>query len=214
MTTPRNLADHLNAAGIVPVLTVPDLAMAAPLAQALERGGMRVLEVTLRTPVAFDVIAAMKEAAPGLLVGAGTVLTGKDIQRALDARADFLVSPGMSPALSEALRATNVPAIPGVATVSEAMARQEEGFTLLKLFPAENVGGTGLLKAMAAPLPDLRFMPTGGITVSSMPAYLALPNVAAVGGSWLATADELATGAWEAIQEKASLATATASRAH
>lgn len=213
MTPSAELLEHFTAARIVPVLTVHNLETAAPLAAALERGGLTVLEVTLRTPAAFAVIGAMKKAAPRLLVGAGTVLTADDAERATEAGADFLVSPGMSPALSDALRVSRLPAVPGVATVSEAMACREEGYMLLKLFPAENVGGTSLLKSMAAPLPDLRFMPTGGITLNSMPTYLALPNVIAVGGSWLASADELAAGAWDKIEENARVALAAAATA-
>lgn len=192
----------LRRAPIVPVLTIGDATLAAPLAVALQRGGATAVEVTLRTPAAIEAVRGMKAAAPDLLVGAGTVLDQADIERALAAGADFLVSPGTSAVLAQAFRSARVPAIPGVATVSEAMARREEGFALLKLFPAEVAGGAAWLKAIGAPLPDLRFMPTGGITLASLPGYLAQPNVTAVGGSWLVTAADLETGAWPSIETK------------
>lgn len=210
MASHADLAAALAAVPLVPVLTVPDAETAVPLALALQAGGLQVLEVTLRTPAALDVIRHMKAATPNLLVGAGTVLGIDDVQRATAAGADFLVTPGTTPSLSAALRDAEVPAVPGVATMSEALQRREEGFELLKLFPAAVVGGAALLKAIGAPVPDLRFIPTGGIAERSMADYLALPNVAAVGGSWFVTQADLEAGAWEQIEARTRAAVAAA----
>ncbi len=190
-------------APVVPVLVVPDEALAAPLARALSEGGLTIAEVTLRTPAALRVITAMKRAAPDMIVGAGTVLTGADAQASVDAGADFLVAPGMTPRLYAALGTHRALMIPGVATASEAMARQEEGFDFLKLFPAAVAGGVAALKALGGPLPALRFMPTGGVTSANVGEYLALENVVAVGGSWIATPDDMRKGDWAAITGRA-----------
>jgi len=190
-------------APIVPVLVVPSVDQAAPLAKALADGGLTIAEVTLRTPAGIGAIEAMKRAVPELLVGAGTVLTGEDVRASLDAGADFLVSPGMSPGLLKTLGPAQKLMIPGVATASEAMSRNEEGFDLLKLFPASIAGGIPALKALGAPLPHLKFMPTGGIGEKDAGDYLALPNVVAVGGSWIATKDDVTSGNWSGIAEKA-----------
>lgn len=196
------------AAPIVPVLVVPSLAHAAPLAQALWAGGLTTAEVTLRTASGLDVITAMKKAEPKLIVGAGTVLSGEDAHAAVEAGADFLVSPGMTKTLRKSLGKLKAILIPGVATASEAMARQEEGFQYLKLFPAVAAGGVAALKGLGGPLPALRFMPTGGITAETARAFLALPNVFAVGGSWLATDADLEAGEWSGIEGKARTALA------
>ena len=190
-------------APVVPVLVVDSVEQAAPLAKALLDGGLTIAEVTLRTPAGVGVIEAMKKAAPELLVGAGTVLNGSDVRNSLDAGADFLVSPGMSPGLLDALADNRGLMIPGVATASEAMIRYEEGFELLKLFPANIAGGIPALKALGAPLPHLKFMPTGGVSAENAGDYLALPNVFAVGGSWIATKDDVSAGSWNAIAAKA-----------
>lgn len=190
-------------APIVPVLVVDSAASAAPLAKALEDAGVTIAEVTLRTADGLKVIEAMRAAAPGLLVGAGTVLSGRDVEAALNAGAEFLVSPGMSPGLRAALGGREDLMIPGVATASEAMARTEEGFQRLKLFPASVAGGVPALKALSGPLPHLRFMPTGGITEGDMADYLALKNVFAVGGSWVASQADIAAGNWAKITETA-----------
>lgn len=213
MTIPlTSLIEAAARAPIVPVLVVPSADKAAPLARALQDGGLTIAEVTLRTPAGVAAIEAMKMAAPDLLVGAGTVLNGDDVHRSFDAGADFLVSPGMSPGLLEALGDKRRLMVPGISTASEAMSRAEEGFDLLKLFPASIVGGVPALKALAAPLPHLKFMPTGGIGEKDAGDYLALPNVVAVGGSWIATKDDVANGNWNGIAEKArkALAAATA----
>lgn len=204
MTSPlATLQKAADRAPVVPVLVVGSVDHAAPLAKALLDGGLTIAEVTLRTPVGVRVIEAMKKAAPELLVGAGTVLNGADARSSLDAGADFLVSPGMSPGLLEALGPGRGLMIPGVATASEAMSRYEEGFELLKLFPANIAGGIPALKALGAPLPHLKFMPTGGVSAENAGDYLALPNVFAVGGSWIATRDDAEAGRWDAIVAKA-----------
>jgi 2-dehydro-3-deoxyphosphogluconate aldolase/(4S)-4-hydroxy-2-oxoglutarate aldolase len=190
-------------APIVPVLVVSDVAQAAPLAKALLEGGLTTAEVTLRTPAGIGAIAAMKAAVPDLLVGAGTVLSGEDVRKSVEAGADFLVSPGMSPGLLEALGEYKPLMIPGVATASEAMSRHEEGFEMLKLFPANIAGGVPALKALAGPLPHLQFVPTGGVSAENAGDYLALKNVIAVGGSWVATQADVDSGDWEGISRKA-----------
>ncbi len=193
-------------APIVPVLVVPDADAAAPLAEALVAGGLTIAEVTLRTESGLKVIEEMKKAQPDLIVGAGTVLTGEDVTNAMNAGSDFLVSPGMSPKLLEALGDHKDITIPGVATASEAMTRHEEGFRMLKLFPAAIAGGVGALKALSGPLPHLEFMPTGGVSADNAADYLALPNVVAVGGSWIATEKDVAAGAWSDVVAKAKTA--------
>jgi len=190
-------------APIVPVLVVPDVDAAAPLARALVEGGLTIAEVTLRTPSGLKVIEEMKKAQPDLIVGAGTVLTKEDVVNAMNAGSDFLVSPGMSPGLLDALGDYMGITIPGVATASEAMTRYGEGFKMLKLFPAAIAGGVGALKALSGPLPHLQFMPTGGVSADNAGEYLSLPNVVAVGGSWIATEKDVTTGAWSSVAEKA-----------
>ncbi len=186
-------------APVVPVIVIDTPQTAGDLARALRDAGLTIAEVTLRTPAALKAIAAMRQATPELLVGAGTVLTPDDVAQSLDAGAEFLVSPGMSPGLLAALKGKEAILIPGVATTSEAMARSEEGFERLKLFPASVAGGQGALKALAGPLPSLRFMPTGGIPESELPAYLKLSNVFAVGGSWIASREAIASRDWAGI---------------
>jgi|TARA_R110002020_G_scaffold316899_2_gene532519 2-dehydro-3-deoxyphosphogluconate aldolase / (4S)-4-hydroxy-2-oxoglutarate aldolase len=204
MTFPlKSLVEAASKAPIVPVLVVDRIEMAAPLARALVDGGLTIAEVTLRTPSGLAVIEEMKSAEPGLKVGAGTVLTEADVDNALSAGSDFLVSPGMSPKLLAGLGNRRRLMIPGVATASEAMSRHEDGFDLLKLFPATIAGGIGALKAIAGPLPHLRFMPTGGITEADAGKYVALPNVVAVGGSWIATGADIAAEDWKGISAKA-----------
>ena len=170
---------------VVPVITLHELAQAAPLARRLAKEGYTVAEVTLRTDIAASAIEAMKKAAPGLVIGAGTVLSQADIERALKAGSDFIVTPATSPALAALLKAVPIPVFPGTATPTEAQTLYEQGFELLKFFPAKSNGGVPALKSMAAPMPHLKFMPTGGITEKTAPDYLALPNVIAVGGSWM-----------------------------
>jgi 2-dehydro-3-deoxyphosphogluconate aldolase / (4S)-4-hydroxy-2-oxoglutarate aldolase len=190
-------------APVIPVLTIERVADAAPLARALVAGGLPVLEVTLRTPAALESIAAIVSEVPDAIVGAGTITRRDDIPAAIAAGAKFLVSPGTPPGLVESLLDAGVQALPGCATASEAMALAERGFTVLKFFPAEASGGIAWLKAIAAPLPHLRFCPTGGIGAKNAADYLALPNVPAVGGSWVAPGDTIAAGDFARITKLA-----------
>jgi len=195
----HGLAATLRNVGVVPVLTIDRVDQAVPLARALVEGGLNVLEITLRTGVALEAIGEMVRAVAGAVIGAGTVLTPEQGAAAMAHGARFLVSPGMTPRLIEAASAWPVPFLPGVATASEAMALADMGYRVLKFFPAEPAGGTAALKAIGAPLADLVFCPTGGIDAAKAPAYLALPNVVAVGGSWVAPAKAVAGGDWTAI---------------
>ncbi|MDE2174128.1 MAG: bifunctional 4-hydroxy-2-oxoglutarate aldolase/2-dehydro-3-deoxy-phosphogluconate aldolase [Betaproteobacteria bacterium] len=189
----------LRAGPVMPVLVIRDAGLAVDLATALVAGGIRTLEVTLRTPAALDAIRQIRDRVPGALVGAGTVLSPTDWQRAQDAGALFGISPGLTPALLAATRPSSLPFVPGVATASEAMTALDASFTAMKLFPAEAVGGQALLKSLHGPLPQLLFCPTGGIHPGNAAAYLALPNVGCVGGSWLAPEAALAAHDWAAI---------------
>jgi 2-dehydro-3-deoxyphosphogluconate aldolase/(4S)-4-hydroxy-2-oxoglutarate aldolase len=188
---------------VVPVLIVEDVATAVPLAKALVAGGVRVLEVTLRTPAALDVIRAVANQVPDAVVGVGTVRRPEQLAAAAEAGARFAVSPGATRALVEAAQASPVPWLPGIATPSEGMQLAEHGFSVLKLFPAEAVGGAKLIASLASPLPDLQFCPTGGIDRVKAEDYLKLKNVVCVGGSWLAPADVVAAGDWKRIEELA-----------
>jgi 2-dehydro-3-deoxyphosphogluconate aldolase / (4S)-4-hydroxy-2-oxoglutarate aldolase len=196
----QQLKTALSKCKIVPVVVVHDVAHAAPLANALANGGLTVVEVTMRTPAALDAIRAMVNARPDLVTGAGTILNAVHLQQARDAGAHFGVSPGTSPALREAILAANWPFIPGCATPSEAMTLAEHGFGVVKLFPAEVVGGLDMLKSMAAPLPHIQFMPTGGVRLEKVAQYVAQPNVAAVGGTWIVPPALLAAGDFAAIE--------------
>lgn len=199
MSSPASADALMRLCPVIPVLTVERLEDAVPLAQALVAGGLTVLEVTLRTPVAIEAIAMMAAAAPAAIVGAGTVLNGGDYDRALTAGARFIVSPGLTEPLIAAFRAAPLPFLPGVATATEVMRGLDAGLTRFKFFPAETSGGAPALKALFGPLGDVRFCPTGGIGASSAPAYLALPNVLCVGGAWVAPADAVAAGEWGRI---------------
>ena len=187
-------------APVIPVLTVRDAEDGVAQARALVAGGLLAIEVTLRTAGALAAISAIRDAVPGAVVGAGTVLTPEHIVQACEAGARFLVSPGASPRLAQAAAAAPVPFLPGVATASEAMTLMELGFHALKLFPAEAAGGAKLLASLAGPLPDLRFCPTGGIDLARAPSYLALPNVLCVGGSWMLSKTALAAGDYAAVE--------------
>ncbi len=193
-------------APVVPVLTIEQVGDAVPLARALVRGGLRVLEITLRTEVALEALRAIARDVPDAVVGAGTVLNGQQLDRARQAGARFAVSPGCTPALTTAATAAGLPFLPGVQAVSEAMALREGGFTLLKFFPADAAGGLDWLKAVAAPLAGLRFCPTGGIGAETAPAYLALTNVACIGGSWMVPKNAVAAKDWAAIERLAAAA--------
>lgn len=193
-------------APVVPVLTIERQADAVPLARALVRGGLRVLEITLRTGVALEALRAIAGEVPDAVVGAGTVLNGRQLEQARQAGARFAVSPGCTPGLATAASASELPFLPGVQTVSEAMVLAERGFSLLKFFPADIAGGLGWLKAVAAPLAGVRFCPTGGIGPDTAPAYLSLVNVACVGGSWVAPKDAVAVQDWTHIERLAAAA--------
>jgi 2-dehydro-3-deoxyphosphogluconate aldolase/(4S)-4-hydroxy-2-oxoglutarate aldolase len=198
-TMHEKLAAVLSAAPVVPVLTIEDRATAVPLARALVAGGLTALEVTLRTAAGLDCIRAIKGEVEGCNVGAGTVLDAAQLADAEAAGATFMVSPGAAPKLIAAARDSAVPFLPGAATAGEAMALVEEGFSILKFFPAEPAGGLAYLKALGAPLPGIRFCPTGGVGDRNAADYLALPNVICVGGSWVAPADALAEGNWTRV---------------
>ncbi|MDP1838475.1 MAG: bifunctional 4-hydroxy-2-oxoglutarate aldolase/2-dehydro-3-deoxy-phosphogluconate aldolase [Reyranella sp.] len=193
-------------APVVPVLTIERVADAVPLARALVRGGLRVLEITLRTGVALEALRAIACEVPDAVVGAGTVLNAQQLDQARQAGARFVVSPGCTPALVTAALASELPFLPGVQTVSEAMVLAERGISLLKFFPADTVGGLGWLKAVAAPLAGVRFCPTGGIGPDTAPAYLSLANVACVGGSWVAPRNAVVAKDWAAIERLAAAA--------
>jgi 2-dehydro-3-deoxyphosphogluconate aldolase/(4S)-4-hydroxy-2-oxoglutarate aldolase len=194
-------------APIIPVLVVEDAGSARPLAEALVAGGLPALEVTLRTPAALDAIRAMS-AVPGGVVGAGTLLSPGDVRAAKAAGARFGVSPGATPRLVEACVAEGLPLLPGAATASEVMALHEQGFDMLKFFPAEAIGGAPALKAIGGPIPQVAFCPTGGVTPQNAPDYLALPNVICAGGSWVAPGDRVAARDWPGIEALAAAAAA------
>ncbi|TCP63328.1 2-dehydro-3-deoxyphosphogluconate aldolase/(4S)-4-hydroxy-2-oxoglutarate aldolase [Rhodovulum bhavnagarense] len=198
-TANQELENLLGLAPVIPVLVVDQAEIARPLAEALVSGGLPVLEVTLRTPAAFEAIAAMA-GVPGAVVGAGTLLNPHDIAAAQAAGARFGVSPGATPSLLKATREAEFPLLPGMATASEAMTLMEMGHRVLKFFPATAAGGVDMLKALAGPLPGLRFCPTGGIGHDTARDYLAQPNVLCVGGSWLAPRDRIAARDWDAIR--------------
>jgi 2-dehydro-3-deoxyphosphogluconate aldolase/(4S)-4-hydroxy-2-oxoglutarate aldolase len=198
-----SLANLLRAARLVAVLTIERVEQAVPLARALVVGGVQTLEITLRTAAGADAAAAIKNSVPEAVVGLGTVLTVRDLEFANSLGLPFAFSPGATPELLEAAAELRSPFIPGIATASELIAAMTRGFTTVKLFPAEQVGGVGALKALAGPFPSVRFNPTGGVSEANMSAYLALPNVVAVGGSWLAPAADIEAGNWEAITRRA-----------
>ena len=187
-------------APVIPVLTVASIEDGLAQAKALAAGGLYAIEVTLRTPSALAAIWAIAKSVPDAVVGAGTIVSAEQIEEAVAAGAKFLVSPGSPPALAKAAAQSPVPFLPGCATASDAMALRELGFRALKLFPAEAAGGVRLLASLAAPLPDLRFCPTGGIDLGKAADYLKLPNVACVGGSWMLPKDALARGDYGVIE--------------
>jgi 2-dehydro-3-deoxyphosphogluconate aldolase/(4S)-4-hydroxy-2-oxoglutarate aldolase len=193
------LLDYARRAPVIPVVTIDDPAHAVPLAETLVASGLPVVEVTLRTPKALDAMAAIARAVPEAIVAAGTVVRPSQIGEATRAGAAFIVTPGTPRPLAEALAEAPVPVMPGCATVSEAMALAELGFTALKFFPAAASGGAAWLKGIAGPLPHLRFCPTGGIDAANAAAYLGLPNVLCVGGTWVAPAAGIGAGEFDRI---------------
>jgi 2-dehydro-3-deoxyphosphogluconate aldolase/(4S)-4-hydroxy-2-oxoglutarate aldolase len=195
-----NIREIVGLAPVIPVLTITDLEHAVPLARALCAGGLRVLEITLRTPAALAAIEAMRQAVPDAVVGVGTLTRAVDFAAADRAGAQFGVSPGLTPELAAASRGARFPLLPGVMTPAELIVARNAGFSVLKLFPAEQAGGIGMLRALGGPFPDVLFCPTGGITRATAPEYLALPNVVCVGGSWVAPGAMLAAGDWSGIE--------------
>lgn len=201
-----DIAAIASLAPVVPVLTIDRLEDAVPLARALVKGGLRVLEITLRTEAALDALGAISAEVPDAVVGAGTVLGALQLDQVMNKGARFAVSPGCTPALARAAKAAGLPFLPGVQTVSEAMELSDQGFRLMKFFPADSAGGIGWLKAVAAPLAGLRFCPTGGIGAETAASFLSLPNVACIGGSWVAPRDAVAARDWSRIERLAAAA--------
>lgn len=193
----------LDVSPVIPVVVIDDPAHAVPLARALVAGGVSIIEVTLRTPRALDAVAAIATEVPEIALGVGSLLTASDVDQALTAGAEFLVSPGASPALLDSLVAAAVPVLPGVATVSEVLTALDRGLTELKFFPAGPAGGPAYLAAVGGPVPQVRFCPTGGVTPDNLRDYLAVPGVAAVGGTWLAPRASIAAEDWAGIAAQA-----------
>ena len=184
---------------VVPVLIVEDASTAVPLARALVAGGLKAIEITLRTPAALEAIRLVASEVEGAVAGAGTVLDASRFAEAEDAGAQFIVSPGTTQELLDAARGSDVPLLPGAVTASEVMALREEGYSVMKFFPAEQAGGVAYLKALASPLAGISFCPTGGISPKNAMDYLSLPNVVCVGGSWVAPKEMVIAGDWQGI---------------
>jgi len=195
-------------ASVIPVIVLNDVAHAVPMARALVAGGIRMLEITLRTPQALDSMRAIAAEVPEAVVGAGTIRSAADAKAALAAGARFGVSPGYTSTVGKACQDIGLALLPGVATGSEIMQAQEDGYTELKFFPAMQAGGPNLLKAWSGPFADIKFCPTGGVSLENAPTLLALPNVVVVGGSWLTPTDVMARGDWATITRLASEAAA------
>ncbi|MGW2303416.1 bifunctional 4-hydroxy-2-oxoglutarate aldolase/2-dehydro-3-deoxy-phosphogluconate aldolase [Streptomyces sp. NPDC001809] len=200
MTSVFDLAPEVPSVPVVPVVVIEDAADAVPLARALVAGGLPLVEVTLRTPAALDAVRAIADEVPGAIVGVGTVVTAAGVADAVGAGARFLVSPGWTERLLGAMRDSGLPFLPGVSTTSEVVALLEQGVTDMKFFPAEAAGGAPYLKSLAGPLPQARFCPTGGVSLASAPAYLSLPNVGCVGGTWMLPPDALAARDWARVE--------------
>lgn len=185
---------------VMPVVVIEDAAMAVPMARALVAGGVRTIEITLRTAAALDAIRAIAAEVKDAVVGAGTVLNTRDLQAAIDAGAAYALSPGGTRELMIEAKSAPIPFIPGIATSSEVMVGVDLGYRCFKFFPAENMGGVGTLKSLSSPLPLAKFCPTGGIGIDAVEKYLALPNVMCVGGSWLTPGDKMKAGDWSGIE--------------
>lgn len=205
MTTMRSL---MRRAPVIPVIVIDDLDQAVPLARALVDGGLPVLEVTLRTAAGLAAIERIAREVPEAQVGVGTVTRPEELHAAIDAGARFGVSPGLTPGLADAVRASGLPFLPGCMTPSEVIVATSYGFDALKLFPAQQAGGVGMLKALAGPFPDLLFCPTGGVSAANAAEFLAQPNVGCVGGSWVTPKDAVAVGDWARIRTLAAQAAA------
>lgn len=207
-----NIRTILALAPVIPVITIEDVAHAAPLARALCAGGLRVLEVTLRTPACLPAVEAMRAAVPEAVIGVGTLARPQDFVAAEKAGAQFGVSPGLTEELASAAKSARFPLLPGVMTPSELIAGIRGGFDAFKLFPAQQAGGVAMLKALGAPFPEVVFCPTGGVTRESAPEFLALRNVVCVGGSWITPADAMKAGDWKRIETLARDAASLARR--
>jgi 2-dehydro-3-deoxyphosphogluconate aldolase/(4S)-4-hydroxy-2-oxoglutarate aldolase len=203
-----NTMDLVSHGPVIPVIVINRLEDAVPMAQALVDGGVRVLEVTLRTPIALQCMEAIARSVPGAILGAGTVRSAADARAAKDAGCSFAVSPGYTSVIGQACRDIGLPLLPGTATGSEVMQANADGYFFLKFFPAMQAGGLAMLKALSGPFTDVVFCPTGGITIETAPQFLALPNVKVCGGSWLTPADAVAAKHWARITELAREASA------
>lgn len=193
----------ISAAPVMPVLVIHEMEHAVPVARALLDGGLKVIEVTLRTPIALDAVAAITKALPRAIVGVGTLTRPEQFSQAAEAGARFAVSPGLTRVMLNASAESDMPYLPGVLSPSEVMTARDIGFQYLKLFPAQQAGGIGMLEALAGPFPELKFCPTGGVDKENYRDYLALDNVASVGGHWIAPPELIAAGDWEAITQLA-----------
>lgn len=210
MPSSPSSTDLLAISPVIPVVVVETDEQAVPVAKALAAGGVPIVELTLRTPVALEAIRAIAAEVPEVTIGAGTVTSPATAKQAVEAGATFLVSPGCTPTLLAAMEETGLPFLPGTATVSEAIAVLEAGYHAMKFFPAEPSGGASYLASLPTVIPEAIFCPTGGVSLASAPSYLALPNVRCVGGSWLTPADVLAAGDWARVTELAAAAAALA----
>ena len=199
MTDSMDPLELMRIGPVIPVIVIDDIEQAVPLARALVAGGVRVLEVTLRTPVALNAIRAIAREVPDAIVGVGTISRAEHFEQAIQAGARFGVSPGLTRELIDAAHASRLPLLPGVMTPSDVIRARNAGFFALKLFPAQQAGGIGMLKALSGPFPDVTFCPTGGVTPTSAPDFLALPNVGCVGGSWLTPPAMVKAGDWQEI---------------
>ncbi|WP_150048181.1 MULTISPECIES: bifunctional 4-hydroxy-2-oxoglutarate aldolase/2-dehydro-3-deoxy-phosphogluconate aldolase [Methylomonas] len=202
------ISEVMNTSPVMPVMVINHIEHAVPLAQALVAGGLKVLEITLRTPIALECIRRIKAEVPGAIVGAGTIINTQTLEQAIAAGSQFIVSPGITPSLLDAALNCGVPVLPGVNTASEVMCLLEKGITAMKFFPAEAAGGIPMLKSIGGPLPQVTFCPTGGVNPKNAPQYLALDNVACVGGSWMAPAELVDTANWAEISRRAAEAAA------
>lgn len=202
MSKNAKLMNALQECPLIAVLVMEKIEHAQPVGEALYEAGIRVAEVTLRTVNAPKIVTKMKSAVPELLVGTGTVMSGQDVKVATDAGAEFLISPGITDELVDAMLDSPLPSVPGTATPSEAMKLSAKGFEMIKVFPIESIGGTAYLKSLGSVLPNLKILPTGGITKEKTKSYLDLPNVYAAGGSWIVTKDDLRTEAWSEVTER------------
>ena len=202
----HGIEEIMTTAPVIPVIVIEDIDDAVPLARALVDGGLKVLEVTLRTDAGLESISRIKHAVPDAIVGAGTVVSADDLSRAVDAGSEFLVSPGSTSSLIDVALAQSVPLLPGVASTSEAMSLLERGISHMKFFPAQAAGGIPMLKSIAGPLPQVKFCPTGGITEANAPDYLALQNVLCVGGTWMLDSALIDAKDWQAIEMRAQAA--------